>query len=82
MHDWPPALNLRLRDTLQAMKPGTRVVSHDDDMGSWVPDRIEHVGNATLYLWMVREPQTCAWIDRDRRGLQECGEVSPGGPGR
>ena len=49
-----PTLNMRLRDRLQAMPAGTRIVSHDYDMGSWKADRIEHVGNATLYLWVVR----------------------------
>lgn len=77
-----PTLNLRLRDTLQAMKPGTRIVSHVYDMGSWVPDRVEQVGDATLYLWIVREPQACAWIDREGGAVQECGDASPAGPGR
>lgn len=32
------SLNLRLRPTLLAMKPGTRVVSNTFDMGEWEPD--------------------------------------------
>ncbi len=32
------AVNLRLRPSLFKLKPGTRVVSHDFDMGNWVPD--------------------------------------------
>jgi len=74
-----PTLNLRLRDTLQAMKPGSRVVSHAYDMGSWTPDRVEQVGDATLYLWIVREPPTCAWIDRNDGAVQECADASAGG---
>ena len=74
-----PTLNLRLRDTLQAMKPGTRIVSHDYDMGSWVPDRVETVGNATLYLWTVREPEACEWTAHDAGSVLDCGRPPPGG---
>ena len=34
-----PEVNLQLRDPILALKPGTRIVSHDWDMGSWKPDR-------------------------------------------
>ena len=34
-----PAVNLQLRPRLLALAPGTRVVSHDWDMGDWLPDR-------------------------------------------
>jgi SAM-dependent methyltransferase len=33
-----PEVNLQLRPSLLALKPGTRVVSHDWDMGDWKPD--------------------------------------------
>lgn len=34
-----PEVNLQLRPKLLALKPGTRIVSHDWDMGDWKPDR-------------------------------------------
>lgn len=34
-----PEVNLQLRPSLLALKPGTRIVSHDWDMGDWKPDR-------------------------------------------
>lgn len=34
-----PELNLQLRPRLLALAPGTRIVSHDWDMGDWAPDR-------------------------------------------
>jgi len=34
-----PDVNLRLRPRLRALKPGTRLVSHDWDMGDWPPER-------------------------------------------
>ena len=33
-----PEVNLQLRPRLLALKPGTRVVSHDWDLGDWIPD--------------------------------------------
>jgi SAM-dependent methyltransferase len=58
-----PDVNLKLRPRLQALKPGTRIVSHDWDLGDWKPDRmitidvpnksygLEKVSR--LYLWTV-----------------------------
>lgn len=34
-----PKVNLRLRPKLLQLKPGTRIVSHDWDMGDWQPDQ-------------------------------------------
>ncbi len=34
-----PAVNLQLRPRLLNLKPGTRIVSHDWDMGDWSPDQ-------------------------------------------
>ena len=48
-----PQLNLRLRPTLMAMKPGTRIVTHWFDMGEWQPDETTEVENRPGYLWVV-----------------------------
>jgi SAM-dependent methyltransferase len=49
-----PEINLRLRPRILAeMRPGTRVVSHDFDMGDWRWDQRQRVGSATIYLWIV-----------------------------
>jgi SAM-dependent methyltransferase len=34
-----PQLNVKLRPTILKMKPGTRVTSHQFDMGEWEPDQ-------------------------------------------
>ena len=34
-----PEFNLQLRPRLLALKPGTRIVSHDWDMDDWIPDQ-------------------------------------------
>jgi len=61
-----PELNLKLRPKLQKLKPGTRIVSHDFDMGDWKPDKhitvtdengLEH----DVYLWIIKgsdKPET------------------------
>jgi SAM-dependent methyltransferase len=47
-------VNLRLRPRILAqMRPGTRVVSHDFDMGDWHYDERRRVGDATVFLWIV-----------------------------
>lgn len=58
-----PEVNLRLRpNVLRQLKPGSRVVSHDFDMGDWKPLKVEHIKDSsgwdhTIYLWRI-EKQT------------------------
>jgi len=48
------ALNLKLRPKLLAeLRPGTRVVSHDFDMGDWAPEWSELERGANVYLWRI-----------------------------
>lgn len=49
-----PDLNERLKPKLQgALRPGSRVVSHAFDMGTWKPDKQMDVAGAPLYLWVI-----------------------------
>jgi SAM-dependent methyltransferase len=49
-----PSLNLRLRPILwKTLKPGTRIVSHDFDMGDWKPEQTLNVDGATIYYWTI-----------------------------
>ncbi len=54
-----PEVNLMLRPNIwKQMKPGSRVVSHDFDMGDWKPLKTENIKDGstwehTLYLWHV-----------------------------
>lgn len=53
-----PALNVKLRPQLfQQLKPGTRIVSHDFDMGEWKPERTEEIDvNGRIhrvYFWTI-----------------------------
>lgn len=46
-------LNERLRPTLLAMRPGTRVLSNTFSMGDWEPDQELRVGKSVGYFWTV-----------------------------
>jgi SAM-dependent methyltransferase len=49
-----PGINLQLRPRLlKELKPGTRIVSHDFDMGDWTPQRHVDVDRSRIYLWTV-----------------------------
>jgi len=58
-----PAVNLQLRPRLLALPPGTRIVSHDWDLGDWKPDRsvtievpekaVGREKRSNVHLWRV-----------------------------
>jgi 23S rRNA G2445 N2-methylase RlmL len=53
-----PDLNVKLRPRLLAeLKPGTRIVSHQFDMGDWKPDKRIELNGRLVYLWIVPEPR-------------------------
>ena len=57
-----PEVNQRLRPRiLSQMRPGTRVVSHDYDMGDWRWDTRQRVGSDTIYLWIVPANAAGRW---------------------
>ena len=63
-----PDLNLKLRPTLMAMKPGTRLVSHQFTMGNWRPDETSWVQNRPAYLWIVPANSGGTWRTSWREG--------------
>jgi len=56
-----PNLNVRLRPTLLAMKPGTRVVSNSFMMGHWQPDDRVLSREGRAYLWVVPAQVAGTW---------------------
>ena len=56
-----PHLNLRLRPRLLALRPGTRIVSHEFRMGRWRPDESSRIGHASAHLWLVPANVGGAW---------------------
>ena len=57
-----PDVNMRLRPKLlKDLKVGTRIVSHQFDMGDWKPDQQVHMDWRTIYLWTVTEKAKAAY---------------------
>lgn len=56
------SVNLDLRPKLfKELKPGTRVVSHDFDMGDWKPDQKIEVDGHAVYYWVIPANAGGAW---------------------
>lgn len=66
-----PDVNMQLRPKLLALRPGTRVVSHDFDLGDWQPDKSIKVNapdkpigmdkTSRIYLWIVPAKVEGTW---------------------
>jgi SAM-dependent methyltransferase len=58
-----PEVNLKLRPKLlRELKPGTRVVSHSHNMGSWEPDQTITVPQGhNVYFWEIPANVTGIW---------------------
>lgn len=57
-----PSVNLQLRPRLFTdLKPGTRVVSHDFDMGDWQPDNQSDLGRDQIFFWVIPAQVGGAW---------------------
>ncbi len=49
-----PAINEKLAPTFRALRPGTRIVSHNYDMGkAWKPAKSFVVDNHVVHVWTV-----------------------------
>jgi ribosomal protein L11 methylase PrmA len=49
-----PDLNVKLRPRLwEELKPGTRIVSHQFDMGTWKPEKRLESNGRVVYFWTV-----------------------------
>jgi hypothetical protein len=66
-----PRVNEELRPRLLALKPGTRIVSHDFSMGDWKPDaaarmrsgeKFDGAGGASdVFLWVIPAKVAGTW---------------------
>jgi SAM-dependent methyltransferase len=60
-----PELNRKLRPKLLSdLRPGTRVVSHDFDMGDWHPDHVIYVQGSyehSVFYWVIPANVDGAW---------------------
>jgi len=66
-----PGLNLKLRPTILAMKPGTRVVSHSFTMDDWEADETSNMDGRRAYFWVVPANVAGSWaVDAGAEKLQ------------
>jgi len=56
-----PGLNMKLRPTILAMRPGTRVVSHSFTMEDWDADEISSMDGRRAYFWVVPANLQGSW---------------------
>lgn len=63
-----PQLNRCIRHRILAMRPGTRVVSHQFRMGEWRHDAMVQHEQRTAYLWIVPARVGGRWTFRDAAG--------------
>jgi hypothetical protein len=57
-----PALNLKLRPQILAMRPGTRVVSHSFSMDDWEADETSSMDGRRAYFWVVPANVAGTWV--------------------
>ena len=72
-------VNMQLRPSLLALKPGVRVVSHDWDMGDWKPDRTTVVQVPDKQVGIEKSSKIHLWVVPARVQGQWCGNGLLGG---
>ena len=78
-----PSLNLKLLPKLLAeLKPGTRIVSHAFDMGSWKPQQTLNAGGSTVYFWTIPAKGTPEYTSAARAANQNWRAFRQGSPAR
>jgi hypothetical protein len=68
-----PDVNLQLRPRLLALVPGTRIVSHDWDMGDWKPDRTITLDVPEKQVGLEKVSRVHLWIVPARIDGEWCG---------
>jgi len=73
-----PELNLKLRPRILALRPGTRVVTHDYDMDDWFPDaqkvmlvpgkEVGDEGKSYIFLYVVPAKIAGQWLSQIEHG--------------
>jgi hypothetical protein len=71
-----PEVNLQLRPAILALAPGTRVVSHDWDMGDWKPDQTVAVAAPEKMIGREKSSKLHYWVVPAKVGGMWCGTGS------
>lgn len=72
-----PNINLDMRPIILRMRPGTRVVSHQFNMGDWPPDDISDFSGRTAYLWIVPAKVEGTWVIDPPMARDTKGQTAP-----
>src|SRR5256714_856963 len=70
-----PALNMKLRPQLLAMRPGTRIVSHSFTMEDWEADETSTLDGRRAYFWMVPASVMGSWTLEQNNQRLDHGEL-------
>ena len=68
-----PEVNLQLRPRLLALRPGTRIVSHDWDLGDWKPDKTVVVDAPDKPVGVEKKSRVHLWVVPARIDGTWCG---------
>jgi SAM-dependent methyltransferase len=68
-----PEVNLQLRPTLLQLAPGTRIVSHDWDLGDWMPDETLTVDAPDKQIGREKKSRLHRWVVPARADGLWCG---------
>jgi SAM-dependent methyltransferase len=72
-----PEVNMRLRPRLLTeLRPGTRIVSHNFDLGDWRPDAQREFDASRIFLWIVPAAAGGSWIVERGDGRTEVLELA------
>ncbi|HSV48256.1 MAG TPA: class I SAM-dependent methyltransferase, partial [Ramlibacter sp.] len=74
-----PEVNLQLRPAILALQPGTRIVSHDWDMGDWQPDQTVVLPVPDKKVGLEKSSKVHLWVVPARVGGLWCGSGAPRG---
>lgn len=73
-----PDVNMALRPKLLALKPGTRIVSHDWHLGDWLPDAELRVAAPDKPLGLDKSSRVMLWTVPANVGGRWCSAGKPG----
>jgi len=75
-----PEVNMQLRPSLLALKPGTRIVSHDWDLGDWKPDQTSVVPVPDKQVGLEKSSRVHLWVVPPRPDSRPCSAGSGDSP--
>jgi SAM-dependent methyltransferase len=70
-----PEVNLLLRPRLLCLKPGTRIVSHDWDMGDWKPEKMMMLPAPDKTIGLKKESTVYLWRVPPRKTGEQCSRI-------